>query len=77
MPGLDVRLVDDDGKDITAYGVRGELCVRGPSVTKGYYRNDETNKKDFCDGYWHTGDIAYCDEKTKKWYIVDRKKVPA
>jgi len=75
LPNLDVKLVDESGKDITDYGVRGELCVRGPTVTKGYYRNDETNKKDFRDGYWHTGDIAYCDEKTKKWYIVDRKKV--
>ena len=27
------------------------------------------------DGYFHTGDIAYCDRKSKLWYIVDRKKV--
>lgn len=75
IANLDIKLVDDNGKDITQYGVRGEICIRGPTVTKGYYMNEETNKKDFHDGYWHSGDIAYCDEETKKWYIVDRKKV--
>lgn len=75
LPNLDVKLVDDDGNDITDYGVKGELCVRGPTVVKGYLHNEETNKKDFRDGYWHSGDIAYCDKETKKWYIVDRKKV--
>ncbi|GAB7348711.1 hypothetical protein MBLNU459_g7450t1 [Dothideomycetes sp. NU459] len=75
LPNMDVKLCDDDGKDITGYGVRGELCVRGPLVTKGYFENDEANKRDWDDeGYFHTGDIAFCDEKTKKWYIVDRKK---
>lgn len=74
LPNIDVKLVDDDGNDISGYGVRGELCVRGPTVTKGYYMNDEMNRKDFKDGYWYTGDIVFCDEKTRKWYVVDRKK---
>lgn len=69
------RLVDDDGNDITAYDVRGEFCVRGPSVIPGYFENPEANKLSFdSDDFFHTGDIAYCDGKTKLWYIVDRKK---
>ena len=70
------RLVNDAGEDISAHDVRGELCVKGPSVTKGYFENPKANEESYDkDGFFHTGDIAYCDGKTLKWYIVDRKKV--
>lgn len=75
LPNMDSKLVDDEGKDITAYDVRGELCVRGPLVFQGYFQNPEANAQDFdSDGFFHTGDIAYCDSKTRLWYIMDRKK---
>jgi len=76
LPGMDLKLVDDDGKDITNYDVRGEICVRGPLVVSGYFENPEANKRDWDeDCYFHTGDIGYCAKDSKKWYIVDRKKV--
>jgi acyl-CoA synthetase (AMP-forming)/AMP-acid ligase II len=51
------------------------MCIRGPIVISGYFENDKANAESFDkDGFFHTGDIVYCDEKTKKWYIVDRKK---
>lgn len=75
FPGLDVKLVDDHGKDITGYDIRGEMCIRGPTVVLGYLDNPEANKSWDEDGYFHTGDIMYCDSKTKLWYHVDRKKV--
>jgi 4-coumarate--CoA ligase len=76
LKNLDVKLVDDEGKDISAPDTRGELCIRGPIVTNGYFENEEANKRDFDnEGYFHTGDIAYVDGKTELWYIVDRKKV--
>ena len=69
------RLIDDDGKDISAYDVRGEMCVLGPTVTPGYFENPKANAESFdSEGWYKTGDIGYCDGKTKKWYIVDRKK---
>ncbi|KAK6384286.1 hypothetical protein LTR65_009660 [Meristemomyces frigidus] len=75
IPDLDAKLVDDDGRDISGYDARGELCVRGPTIIDGYFENPEANARDWdADGYFHTGDIAYCDGKTKLWYIVDRKK---
>jgi 4-coumarate--CoA ligase len=70
------RLVDEDGKDITAYDVRGEICVRGPTVVRQYHKNPKANAETWDEeGYLHSGDILYCDSKTKLWYIVDRKKV--
>ena len=37
----------------------GEICVKGPLVFKGYYKNDEENKKSFDkEGYFHTGDVG-------------------
>lgn len=75
LPNLDAKLVDEQGRDITDYDVNGELCVRGPSVTKGYFENPEANALSFDDeDFFHTGDVAYCDGKTKLFYIVDRRK---
>ncbi|EME43734.1 hypothetical protein DOTSEDRAFT_62337 [Dothistroma septosporum NZE10] len=75
LPCMDAKLCDDDGKDVTAFDVRGELCVRGPLVTQGYYLNPQANTRDWdSEGFFHTGDIAYRDSKSKLWYIVDRKK---
>lgn len=75
MPGLDVKITDDQDKDITGYNVKGELCVRGPIVIPEYFNNPKANAESFdSEGYFRTGDIVYCDKKTKKWYVIDRKK---
>jgi acyl-CoA synthetase (AMP-forming)/AMP-acid ligase II len=76
LPGTDIKLIDDDGNDITAFDVRGEICVRGPTIIKGYYKNPKATADSWDDeGYFHTGDILFCDGKSGKWYVVDRKKV--
>ena len=69
-----LRIIDDEGNDITAYDTRGELCVRGPIVVAGYFENPKANAESYdSEGFFKTGDIVYCDGKSKKWYIVDRK----
>ena len=78
-PGTDAKLVDEEGKDVSGFDVVGEMCVRGPLIIPGYFNADGmdggVNTKDWDeDGFYHTGDVGYCDGKTKKWYIVDRKK---
>jgi acyl-CoA synthetase (AMP-forming)/AMP-acid ligase II len=51
------------------------VCIRGPIVIKGYFENPAANAESFdSEGFFKTGDIVYCDSKTQKWYIVDRKK---
>ncbi|TEY76477.1 hypothetical protein BOTCAL_0058g00240 [Botryotinia calthae] len=73
LPNIDAKIIDDDSNDITAYGVRGELCVRGPTIIA--VENEAANRLSFdSSNFFKTGDIVYCDSKTKTWYIVDRKK---
>ncbi|KAJ4391802.1 hypothetical protein N0V93_005422 [Gnomoniopsis smithogilvyi] len=67
----EARLVDDDGKDVEPGGV-GEVWVRGPVVTKGYWKNDKANRDSFVGDWFCTGDIGQF--RDGKLYIVDRKK---
>ncbi|KAF2472767.1 acetyl-CoA synthetase-like protein [Lindgomyces ingoldianus] len=74
IPNLDIKLVDELGKDVSAPNIRAEICIRGPTITRGYFENPEANARDWDEeGYFHTGDIGFVDEGGK-WYIVDRKK---
>jgi len=73
ISSTEVALRDDAGADVPL-GERGELCIRGPQVMKGYYnRPEETAKVIMSDGFLLTGDIAVMDEKGFV-RIVDRKK---
>jgi 2,3-dihydroxybenzoate-AMP ligase len=57
-PGDEIRVVDDDGRDV-APGEIGELLCRGPYTIRGYYRASEHNRVAFTeDGYYRTGDMV-------------------
>ena len=66
--------MDDNDEDITDYNVTGEICVRGPTLILGYLNSPVNNQLFDSDGFYHTGDVGYCDRSSKLWYIVDRKK---
>ena len=72
VPGTDVRLVDDEGRDV-ATGQPGELLVKGPQVMQGYWQKPDETAKVFKDGWFATGDIATMDDEGYV-AIVDRKK---
>jgi long-chain acyl-CoA synthetase len=72
VPSTDVRLVDDEGNDVT-FGEPGELWVRGPQVMLGYWQRLEATDEVLKDGWLATGDIAIFDEQGFL-RIVDRKK---
>ena len=73
LPGTLLKTVDDDNNE-TPFGERGELCVKGPQVMRGYWqRPDDTRKSMTDDGYLRTGDVAVIQEDGYI-RIVDRKK---
>ena len=74
MPGTALMCIDDNGDEV-AVGERGELCVKGPQVMKGYWNRPEATKDTFTpDGEWlRTGDVAVIDEDGFV-KIVDRIK---
>lgn len=70
---VDVRIVDQHGRDV-CNGEAGELLVRGPGITPGYWnRPDATADAITEDGWFHSGDVARCDAE-RFYYIVDRWK---
>ncbi|MEN0135868.1 MAG: long-chain fatty acid--CoA ligase [Rhodococcus sp. (in: high G+C Gram-positive bacteria)] len=70
----EVRLIDADGNVVTTPGVHGELCVRGDTVTPGYWNTpEETDAALGPDDWLRTGDVAYQDEDGY-YYIADRLK---
>jgi acyl-CoA synthetase (AMP-forming)/AMP-acid ligase II len=62
VPGLELRIADDEGEGLPA-GEVGELLVRGPSIVKGYYNRPEATAEAIVDGWLYTGDNAYIDEE--------------
>ncbi|KAI0538321.1 hypothetical protein GGR58DRAFT_468547 [Xylaria digitata] len=71
IPSCYARIVDDNEKDVEP-GESGEIWVKGPVVTKGYWKNEKANKDAFQDDWFRTGDIAVFRDGF--FFIVDRKK---
>ncbi len=73
VSSTEVSIRDDDGIE-QPIGQRGELCVRGPQVTRGYWNRPEDTARAFtADGFLRTGDVAVIDAQGFL-RIVDRKK---
>ena len=63
IAGMNVRLFDDAGRDVTASGV-GQPACKGPATSRGYYADDEANRALYTvDGWMLTGDIATLDDE--------------
>ncbi|WP_243674878.1 AMP-binding protein [Vulcanisaeta distributa] len=73
---VQARVVDENGKDVPKDGKTvGELVLRAPWITLGYYGDPEKTRAAFRDGWFHTGgDLATWDERGGFIYIVDRAK---
>ena len=74
LPGTWMKLLDDDGHEVTEVGQPGEIAIKGPQVMAGYWqRPDETAKVMTADGYFKSGDVGTVDARGF-FKIVDRKK---
>jgi acyl-CoA synthetase (AMP-forming)/AMP-acid ligase II len=72
IPGNDVAIFDDEGKRLLD-GVDGNICVRGPNVMLGYWRNPEATKEAFfADGWLRTGDIGQMRDQLL--FLASRKR---
>jgi long-chain acyl-CoA synthetase len=74
-PGIEFRFVDTtDPTRVLALGERGEICVRGPNIMRGYWKNEAATKDMISpDGYLRTGDVGLMDANGFV-FIVDRTK---
>lgn len=72
IPETEVRIFDENDQDVPAGGV-GELIVKGPNISPGYYNMPEETANNFKNGWLYTGDLAKIDEDGYL-YIVERKK---
>ena len=74
VPNTIVEIIDPKDKNTPMpLGERGELCIRGPQVMRGYWNKPDATADVLKDGRLHTGDIAIMDERGY-FYIVDRIK---
>lgn len=71
-PLYHLKLVDSNGNDVPS-GTVGEIVIDTTKphygLFKGYYRDEETTKKSWHDGLYHTGDTAWMDEDGYLWYV--------
>jgi len=74
LPSTFMKLLDDEGHEVTELGQAGEIAIKGPQVMAGYWqRPDETARSMTADGYFKSGDIGIRDAHGF-FKIIDRKK---
>ncbi|MEN9847590.1 MAG: hypothetical protein RL368_330 [Pseudomonadota bacterium] len=73
VPSTEIGILSPYGEELKL-GEVGELCVKGPQVMRGYWRNESETRKVFdANGWLHTGDMAFLDPQGYV-HIVDRQK---
>ncbi|EOP49143.1 2-succinylbenzoate-CoA ligase [Bacillus cereus VD136] len=63
--------IEKDG-EVVPPNVEGEIAVKGPNVTHGYFKREDATRETIIDGWLHTGDLGYLDEEGFL-YVLDRR----
>lgn len=61
MPFTEIKIVDDE-ENVLGFDHVGEICIKSPSVSMGYWRKEAETARTFIDGWCHTGDLGYIDQ---------------
>ncbi len=75
VPGTDIAVVEFGTQDPVPLGQVGEIIVRSPSVTDGYWRNPDATAEQLVDGWIHTGDNGRIDEDGYLHYLGREKEM--
>jgi long-chain acyl-CoA synthetase len=75
MPGTQFKVCDFESGALLPLGAEGELCVRSPSLLKGYWRKPEASAAALRGGWLHTGDNGVIDEQGFIHYLGRRKEM--
>jgi acyl-CoA synthetase (AMP-forming)/AMP-acid ligase II len=74
LPSMESKVVDLETGATLPPGGRGEICVRGPNIMRGYWNDPEATARTIdAEGWLHTGDVGYADPQGY-FYVVDRVK---
>ncbi|MFL5171285.1 MAG: AMP-binding protein, partial [Microvirga sp.] len=74
LPGIEMDVVAlDDPRRVLPPGETGEIRIRGPNVTPGYFNRPEENARAFVDGFLLTADVGFM-EPDGTFFLVDRKE---
>lgn len=75
VPGAEFKVCDFETGDLLPLGAEGELCVRTPSLFKGYWGQPELTDQVIRNGWFHTGDIGMIDEEGYIFFLGRRKEM--
>ncbi|MFA6965643.1 AMP-binding protein [Bosea sp. (in: a-proteobacteria)] len=75
VPGTDFKICDFDSGALMPLGETGEICVRTPSLFKGYWNRPEASTEAIRGGFLHTGDIGVIDEEGYLHFLGRRKEM--
>jgi malonyl-CoA/methylmalonyl-CoA synthetase len=71
LPGVEVKLADDSGEEVCRDNVSGEVYVRGDTVFREYWGQEQTTREAFDQGWFKTGDIAL---RRKGYYRIEGRR---